>query len=198
MEMIEVLKKFLAGVFLLMMISAQASAMRLELYPQPIGKIFSYNYNDFKIDGATQIKGDLKKGVVRFGEDFYLHFDCETIYNRFGDRDKKNSVNVDTYGETEIYRIKNTAGHDLYLLKKLNADDDRIKILGLRGGNWIEQLNALDFRAKHNIGKNFSLTKFFTEDNKIIFRYTLQNRFIDVVCHYHAVNEKFYTEAIEQ
>ena len=72
-----------------MMISAQASAMRLELYPQPIGKIFSYNYNDFKIDGATQIKGDLKKGVVRFGEDFYLHFDCETIYNRFGDRDKK-------------------------------------------------------------------------------------------------------------
>lgn len=192
------LKKFFAGIFLLMIFSVQASAMRLELYPQPIGKIFSYDYNDFKIIGATQIEGDLKKGVVLFGDDLYFHFDAKRIYNRFGDRNKKNSVEVDTYGETEIYQIANTAGSDLFLLKKISDDRDAIKVIGLRGGNRIILLDALDFREKFNIGQNFRLSKFFTEDNRIIFRYTSQKNFVDVVCRYHAVNEKFYTEAIEQ
>ncbi len=181
-----------------MIFSAQASAMRLELYPQPIGKIFSYDYKDFKIEGATQIEGDFKKGVVLFDEDFYFHFDADRIYNRFGDRDKKNSVEVDTSGETEIYRIANTAGSDLFLLKKISDDRDAIKVIGLRGGNRIVLLDALDFREKFNIGENFQLSKIFTEENQIIFRYTLQKNIVDVVCHYHAVNEKFYTEAIER
>ena len=64
------LKKFLAGVFLLMIISVQASAMRLELYPQPIGKIF-FDGENFQIDGATKIKGNSKKGVALFGDKFY-------------------------------------------------------------------------------------------------------------------------------
>ena len=33
---------------------------------------------------------------------------------------------------------------------------------------------------------------------KIIFRYTLQNHFVDVVCQWHAANQKFYNEVIEQ
>ena len=192
------LKKFFAAVICLLMISAQASAMRLELEPQPIGKISFYNYKKFNIEGATLIKGDMLKGTVLFGDYLYFHFDNNNINNRFGDRNIKKTVNVDTYGETEIYRINSTANLPLYLLKKLNDDDDRIKIIGLRGGKWIEQLNALDFRQKYNIGQNFHLSKFFTEDNKVIFRYTLKNNIIDVVCRWHAVNEKFYTEAIGQ
>ena len=215
------LKKFFAGIFLLMIISAQASAMRLELYPQPIGKISS-DGEIFQIDGATKISGDTSKGTVLFGDKFYLqkdfgvpkhstsqgdeiyggkiyfHFDAEKIYNRFGELNIKNTVSVDTYGEAEIYLITNTAGEDLFLLKKLQERDDNIKILGKRGGHWIEQLNALDFRQKHNIGQNFHMSKFFTEDNKIIFRYTLREHVIDVICSYHAVNEKFYTETREQ
>ena len=191
------LKNFFTGIFLLMIFSAQASAMSLELEPQPIGKIFSDGEN-FKIEGATQIEGDFKKGVVLFGEDFYLHFDADRIYNRFGGRDKKNSVEVDTYGETEIYQIANSAGSNLFLLKKISDDRDAIKVLGLRGGNRIILLDALDFREKFNIGENFRLSKIFTEENKIIFRYTLQNHFVDVVCQWHAANQKFYNEVIEQ
>ena len=192
------MKKFFALIICLLMISAQASAMRLELEPTPIGRISFHDYEKFNIEGATTIKGDALKGTVLFGEYLYFHFDNNNIYNRFGDRNIKNTVDVDVYGETEIYRIDSTANLPLYLLKKYSNSGDAIKVIGLRGGKWIEQLNALDFREKYNIGHNFHLSKFFTEDNKIIFRYTLQNDIIDVVCRWHAVNEKFYTEAIER
>ena len=202
-EVVEVLRKFFAAVICLLMISAQVSAMRLELYPQPIGKISSYDYNKFKFEGATIIKGDASKGTAIIGEDLYLvnnlyfHFNADNIYNRFGDCNIKNTVSVETHGDTEIFRIDSTANLPLYLLKKDSNSGDAIKIIGRRGGKWIELLNALDFREKYNIGENFYLSKFFTEDNKIIFRYTLQNDVIDVVCRWHAVNEKFYTEVFE-
>lgn len=215
------LKKFFAGIFLLMIFSAQASAMKLELYPQPIGKIF-FDGKTFQIDGATKINGNSQKGVALFGDKlyprteadkkkygtsggdefygrkFYFHFDAAKKISSFGDKSKKNSVEVDTYGKTEIYRIANTAGSDLFLLKKISDDRDAIKVIGLRGGKWIILLNALDFREKFNIGENFQLSKIFTEENQIIFRYTLQNHFVDVICRWHAVNQKFYTEATEQ
>lgn len=191
------MKKFFALMAFLLIISAQVSAMRLELYPQPIGKIF-FDGETFQIDGATQIEGDFKKGVVLFGEDFYFNFDADRIYNRFGSRDKKNSVEVDTYGETEIYQIANSAGSDLFLLKKISDYRDAIKVFGLRDYKWIMLLDALDFREKFNIGENFRLSKIFTEENRIIFRYTLQNHFVDVVCRWHAVNQKFYNEVIER
>ena len=61
------LKKFLAGVFVLLMISAQASAMRLELYPQPIGKIF-FDGKEFKVEGAIKFKGNSSQGAALFGD----------------------------------------------------------------------------------------------------------------------------------
>ena len=215
------LKKFLAGIFLLMMISAQASAMRLELYPQPIGKIF-FDGKTFQIDGATKIKGDSSKGRAIFGDKIFLqkdfgtpkhstsegdeiyggkiffHFDAAKKICSFGDSDKKNSVNVDIHGEAEIFFIRNTAGNDLFLIRQASGTGDAVKVLGSRGGKWIVQLDALSLREKYDIGWNFHMSKFFTEDNKIIFRYTLRDHFIDVICHYHAVNEKFYTEVHEQ
>ena len=212
------LKKFLAGVFVLLMISAQASAMRLELFPQPIGKIF-FDGKEFKVEGATKFKGNSSKGAAMFGdksyprteadqkrygtsggdrfygEKFFFHFDAAKNLSSFGDRDKKNSVPVDTLGETEIFLVNNSAGHNLFLLRK---DGDAIKVLGQRGGKWIEQLDVPALRAKYDIGQNFSLEKFFTDENQIIFRYKFQERVVDVICRWHAVNEKFYTEAIEQ
>ena len=212
------LKKFLAGVFVLLMISAQASAMKLELYPQSIGKIF-FDGKEFKVEGATKFKGNSSKGATMFGdkiyprteadqkrygtsggdrfygEKFFFHFDAAKNLSSFGDRDKKNSVPVDTLGETEIFLVNNSAGHNLFLLKK---DGDAIKVLGQRGGKWIEQLDVPALRAKYDIGQNFCMEKFFTNENQIIFRYKFQEQFIDIVCRWHAANEKFYTEAIER
>ena len=192
------MKKFFAEVFLLLMICASASAMRLELEPQPLGKIF-LNRDRYEIDGAKKIKGNSLKGCALFDSDFkfYFCFDRAKKISRFGDRDKKNSVNVDTDGETEIYRVANTAGCDLFLLNKLSNTGSEVKVVGLRGGKWIEQLDANTLREKYDIGWNFYMTKFFTVDNKIIFRYELQNHSVDVICRYHAVNEKFYTELAE-
>ena len=215
------LKKFWAGIFLLMIISAQASAMRLELYPQPIGKI-TFDGKTFQIDGATKIKGDSSKGRALFGDKFFLqkdfgvpkhstsedneiyggkfffHFDAAKKICSFGDSDKKNSVNVDIHGEAEIFFIRNTAGSDLFLIKQASGTGDAIKVLSLRDGKWTVYLDALSLREKYDIGWNFHMSKFFTEDNKIIFRYTLHEHFIDVICRLHMGNQKFYTEVREQ
>ena len=145
----------------MMLICAQASALRLELRPQPIGKV-SFFGESFQIEGAAKIS----KHMAQFDEYFYFHFDAAKKISAFGDRKIKNTVNVDTSGETEIYRIKNTGGWDFYLLKKT---DDAIKVLGMRDDKCIEHLDTLALREKYNIGWNFCMTEFFTEDNKIIF-----------------------------
>lgn len=106
---------------------------------------------------------------------------------------------VDTFhGETEIFIVNNSAGRNLFLLRQAGDTGDAIKVLGLRGGKWIEQLDVPTLRAKYDIGRNFFMEKFFTEENRIIFRYRLRERVVDVICRWHAVNEKFYTEAIER
>ena len=215
------LKKFLAAMICLLIMSAQASAMRLELYPQPVGKI-SFSGDAYQIDGATKIRGNASKGVAMFGDKiyprteadkkkygtsggdefyggkFYFHFDAAKKICSFGDKDKKNSVPVDIYGEAEIFLVHNTAGYDLFVIKQESNSGDAVKVIGQRGGKWIEQLDALALRKQYDIGWNFHMSEFFTEENRIIFPYRLKNHFIDVVCRWHAVNEKFYTEATEQ
>ena len=221
------IKKFFAVTVLLMMFAAHVNAMQLELYPQPIGKIISAN-DGFQIEGATKITGKqigkdiYSKGVALFGDKtyphsaeylkhyshavdtfqaakLYFHFDAAKKIATFGDRDAKNSVAVDMFpGAREIYVIHNSAGDDFFLLKQDSGSGDAIKIIGLKDGKWIEHLDALNLRQKYNIGWNFRLSKFFTEDNKIIFRYTLQDNIIDVICRWHGGNQKFYTEAVEQ
>ena len=187
------MKKFFALTIFLTLICAQASALRLELRPQPIGKV-SFFGEDFKIEGAAKIS----KHMAQFDEYFYFHFDAAKKISAFGDRKIKNTVNVDTSGETEIYRIKNTGGWDFYLLKKTGGTGDAIKVLGMRDDKWIEHLDTLALREKYNIGWNFCMTEFFTQDNKIIFRYRFQDKIIDVICRWHGFNQKFYTEVLEQ
>ena len=184
------MKKFFVLTIFMMLICAQASALRLELRPQPIGKV-SFFGESFQIEGAAKIS----KHMAQFDEYFYFHFDAAKKISAFGDRKIKNTVNVDTSGETEIYRIKNTGGWDFYLLKKT---DDAIKVLGMRDDKCIEHLDTLALREKYNIGWNFCMTEFFTEDNKIIFRYRLQDKIIDVICRWHGFNQKFYTEVLER
>ncbi|MBR2774492.1 MAG: hypothetical protein IKD73_05810 [Selenomonadaceae bacterium] len=185
------MKRLVALTALLMMIAAQASAMRLELDPQPVGKVTHYD-EAYRVEGASK----LSKRVAQFGEGFYLHFDKAAL---FGDKCKKNTVAVDIRGETTIYRIDNTAGAAFYLIKNDSiGTGDGVKVLGVRDGKWLVFLDALKLREQYDIGWNFHMSQVFTEDNKIIFRYTLQSHAIDVECHWHAVNQKFYPEAIER
>ena len=185
------MKRLVALTALLVMIAAQASAMRLELAPQPVGKVTYYD-EAYQVEGASK----LSKRMAQFGEDFYLHFDKVA---RLGDKRKKNTVAVDIRGETTIYRIDNTAGAAFYMIRNDSiGTGDGVKILGVHGGKWLVYLDALELREQYDIGWNFHMSQVFTEDNKIIFRYTLQNHVIDVECHWHAVNQKFYPEAIER
>jgi hypothetical protein len=223
-----VYKKFLAALILLLMIAAPTSAMRLELYPQPIGKISVAENDTLQIIGASKISGKnlgndtYAKGIAIFGnknfprnpentrhysdtydtffaEKLFCHFDAAKKICSFGDCDIKNTVAIKISPcEREIYVINNTAGRNLFLLKEDIGTGDGIKIIGTKDGKWLEFLDARDLREKYNVGYNFRLTKCFTEDNKIIFRYTLNDHVIDVVCRWHAANQEFYTEAIEQ
>ena len=171
------MKKFFALTIFLLIISAQASAMRLELYPQPIGTIF-FDGANFQIDGATKIEGNSSKGVALFGDKlyprteadkkrygtsggdvfygqkFYFHFDAAKKISSFGDKSKKNSVSVDTSGETEIFIVNNSAGYNFFVLKKASNSGDEIKVLGLRDDKWIEYLDAHALREQYDIGYN--------------------------------------------
>ena len=220
------LKKFFAVTVLLMLFAVPVNAMRLELYEQPIGKIFPGN-DGFQFEGATKISGKqigkdtYSKGVALFGDKryprnpedlkhyshtvdtfdagkLYFHFDAAKKISNFGDRDAKNSVAIENHGEREIYVIYNSAGDNFFLLKEFIGTGDGVKIIGLKGGKWIEYLDALNLRKKYNIGWNFHMAKVLTEDNKIIFRYTLNVHTIDVICRWHGGNQEFYTEAVEQ
>ncbi len=220
------LKKFFALMILLMMIAAPTSAMRLELYPQPIGKISSAENDALQIIGATKISGKkfsndtYTAGIAIFGdknfprnpedmkhyshtydtfyaEKLFCHFDAAKKICNFGDRDIKNTVAIKIHVEREIYVINNTAGKNLFLLKEDIGTGDGIKIIGTKDGNWIEFLDARDLREKYNVGWNFHMSQCFTDGNKIIFRYTLNEHVIDVVCRWHAANQEFHTEAIE-
>lgn len=184
------MKKIFVLTAALMMIFSQASAMRLELNPQPIGKV-SFHGKDYQIEGASK----LSEHRAQFGTDFYMHFDKVV---RFGDKHKKNTVEIDMTGDNELYLIYNTAGADFYMIKKYTGTGDAIKVIGKRDDKWVEYLDALELRKQYDIGWNFYMSKVFTQDNKIIFRYTLQNYVIDVECHWHAVNQKFYSEMIER
>lgn len=220
------LKNFFALTVLLMLFAAHVNAMQLELYAQPIGKII-FDNGGFQIEGATKISGrqigndTYSKGVALFGDKryphsaeylkhyshtvdtfdagkLYFHFDAAKKIATFGDRDAKNSVAIDIHGEREIFVIHNSAGNNFFLLKEDIGTGDGVKIIGLKDGKWIEHLDALALRQKYNIGWNFHMSQVLTEDNKIIFRYTLNVHTIDVICRWHGGNQKFYTEAIEQ
>ena len=133
------MKRLVALTALLMMIAAQASAMRLELDPQPVGKVTHYD-EAYRVEGASK----LSKRVAQFGEGFYLHFDKAAL---FGDKCKKNTVAVDIRGETTIYRIDNTAGAAFYLIKNDSiGTGDGVKVLGVRDGKWLVFLDALKLR----------------------------------------------------
>ncbi|MBQ7453514.1 MAG: hypothetical protein IJS69_00440 [Selenomonadaceae bacterium] len=215
------LKKFFALTFLFIIIAAPTSAMRLELVTQPVGEISGVQQKIFIITGATKIEGtgsnsQYTKGVAVFadgeytrenpgdyaighgnifpGEPIYFHFDVDKKICKLGDRNAKNSLDFDLFDDScEIFLIGNTSGHDLYLVKVGTA----IKVIGLKDGKWVELLDVNTLREKHDVGWNYSLEKFFTEDNKIIFRYKLRDDQIDLVCRLHEVNRKFYTEAIK-
>lgn len=220
------LKKFFALMILLLMIAAPVSAMRLELHPQPVGRIAAPDNGKFFIEGATKISGDgsgnyYSKGVAVFadknyprenpkqygsnvsdtfpGEPIYFHFDAEKKLSNLGGSDVKNSMAIDFFkGDREIYLINNTSGHSLYLLKMDTSPGDAMIIIGVnRDGKWVELLDVQSLRKKYDLGWNYVMTKFFTVSNKIVFRYQIMTETIDVVCRFHEVNREFYTEAIK-
>lgn len=205
------MKKFLSVMILLMMICVPASATRLEMIPQPIGKILcdnSYNLQitlgSHKIDISKKTREDNFEGVMTFDQDFYFHFDTSKKNSYFGDQSFTNTVKISVIdsnefmvSRTEIFRVENTAGLPFYVIRKTSASGDSAKVLGKLDGKWVECLDTLDFQRKFGIGSNGTLNEIFTQDNKIIFRYKLHNQIIDVECHWHVDDKKFYPEAIK-
>ena len=99
------MKKFFALMICLLMISAQASAMNLTLN-KSIGLIsLAPRQYELQIKGYTNLDGNFSKGVAQFGN-LYFHFDAAKKISSFGDESKKNSVSVDTSGETEIFIVR--------------------------------------------------------------------------------------------
>ena len=183
------MKKFLALMTFLLMISAQASAMNLTLY-ESVGSIsLSSRQFELKLDGCTLLNGDYSKGVAIFNEDLYFHFDAPALKekmpqakdfaeeqkvfdmaSRFGGKDFSNTVPVFVFeGMTKIYPISDDGGQEFYLLATETGGGSSMKVIGSRDGKWVQYFNTSDMRRQ--IPQDFYVENFYAENDTIIFLY---------------------------
>ena len=187
-EVIDLLKKILAAMIFVLMVSSQASAMHLKV-GESVGSI-SLGADAFtlKIDGGKQIEGDDSKGVVLFGN-LYFHFDARllkekmpqaTSYDeeqaifgrasRFGGKDVENCVPVFVFeGRTTIIPISSDDGHDFYLLATETGGGGSMKVIGERDGVWVQYFDTYD--AKRQLGYEFYMKDLYAAGDTIVFVY---------------------------
>ena len=162
------LKKFFAVTFALMLFAAQACAATFQ-QPVKIGSVGIGGRNGLSIEGATKIDGDsdgkgYTKGVALFGDKLYLHFDTATASDfdkgsYFGSSDVKNTVQYYVFeGATNISRLPNDTGVDMYLLQTEYGAGNGVALIGNRGGKWVK------FFDTHDVKENFGLRGYYTKD----------------------------------
>ena len=187
------MKKFFATLILLMMISATCAATQFQITRPSLSVNF---FSD-----ACEIGGHTVKPAdkAKLFPDLYFHYDTAKNFGRLGDFDVSNSVAVDMQGQNEITFVENLdGGAEFFAVKKNTPPGDTLTVIGKRDGIWVEYLNARSLRIKYDIGWNFVMSKIIAHGDKIIFRYTLQEDVIDIVCTWNAANQNFSTEAIER
>lgn len=206
------MKKFFVLIICLLIISAQASAMDLEL-SQPLGNI-SLGAKRFtlRIEGSDLTDGDYSKGAAQFG-DLYFYFDCtlfdeiqshnktfeeiESLASRFGNNDFENAVPVYVFeGMTKIFRLNGDDGHEFYLLATETGGGSSMKVIGERGGKWIKFFDTSDMRKQ--IPQEYYLENFYTDGDTIIFVYKQwqENNFCELRYKFYAAAELFGVEVI--
>lgn len=182
-------KRFLIAAFVLLMMSAQASAMQLTL-GESLGSIgLGSEFFTLSIDDGNQIDGDESKGVVLFGENLYFHFDATLLENqmpqaktaaqeqkifddasRFGSDDVANTVPVFVFeGRTTIYPITSDDGREFYLLATETGGGSSMKVIGERDGAWVQYFDTSDMRKL--IDREFYIEEFHAAGDALVFVY---------------------------
>lgn len=179
------MKKFFALTIFLLMISLQASAMEFKL-SQSLGNI-SLGAENFTlhIEGSNLSDGDYSKGVAIFG-DLYFHFDC-TLFNeiqssgktfeeieasasRFGGRDFESAVPGYVFeGMTKIFRLSGDDGREFFLLVTETGGGSSMKVIGSRGGTWLQFFDTNDAKKNYAVAHDFYLEDFYAAGDTIIF-----------------------------
>ncbi|MBR4383459.1 MAG: hypothetical protein IKP64_07870 [Selenomonadaceae bacterium] len=165
------LKKFFALTFALVLFAAQACAATFQS-PVKIGSVGVGGRNGLSIEGATKIDGDFNgkvymKGVALFGDKLYLHFDdaAASDFNAgsyFGSSDVKNSVQYYVFeGSTNISRLPNDTGVDMYLLTTETGGGNRTAVIGNRDGKWVK------FFDTNSAKKTYGLRGYFTKNIRV-------------------------------
>lgn len=182
-------KRFLIAAFVLIVMSAQASAMQLTL-GKSLGSIgVGSEFFTLSIDDGNQIDGDESKGVVLFGENLYFHFDATLLENkmpqaktfaeeqaifdaasRFGGDDLANTVPVFVFeGRTTIYPITSDDGREFYLLATETGGGGSMKVIGERDGAWVQYFDTADMRKQ--IDREFYIDEFHAAGDALVFVY---------------------------
>lgn len=182
-------KRILIAAFVLIVMSAQASAMQLTL-GESLGSIgVGSEFFTLSIDDGNQIDGDESKGVVLFGENLYFHFDATLLENkmpqaktfaeeqaifdaasRFGGDDIANTVPVFVFeGRTTIYPITSDDGREFYLLATETGGGGSMKVIGERDGAWVQYFDTADMRKQ--IDREFYIDEFHAAGDALVFVY---------------------------
>jgi len=177
------MKKFFAAMFLILIFSAQASAMELKLN-RDVDWFISLGEKPFtlKIEGYTHLDGDFSKGVAQFGN-LYFHFDCK-LFNekpfevaekeagRFGSSDFENAVPIYVFeGGTKIYPITSDDGREFFLLSTETGGGGSMKVIGSHGGKWVKYFDTQDVKSNKQMAWDYYMQNFYVDGDKIIFQY---------------------------
>ena len=153
------------------------------------------------IKGATTIKdysttkksGNYKKGYAIFGKSLYFYFNKEyylqnlssvgtdvkkiqklnSKVSRFGGTNVKNSVPIFTFeGMTELYKIENDSGLELYVASIETGGGGAIKVFGTtQEGKWVKYFDTLDARKSFGMPLSAYIREFFTFGDEVIVQY---------------------------
>lgn len=154
-----------------------------------------------KISGATTVKdystikksGNYKKGYAIFGKSLYFYFNKEyylqnymsvgtdvkkiqrldSKVSRFGGTNVKNSVPIFTFeGMTEIYKIENDSGLELYVARSETGGGGGVEVFGTtKQGKWVRYFDTIDARKSFGMSSSAYIRDFFTFGDEIIVQY---------------------------
>ena len=182
------MKKFFMSLIVLLMMTAQASAMDLKLNRGVDWSIGLGGAQKLRIEGYTRLDGDFSKGIAIFGDDLYFHFngtlfdeiqtrgktfeEIESLVSRFGSADFENCVPVFVFeGGTKIFPISSDDGREFFLLATETGGGGSMKVIGERGGKWVKFFDTQDVKKNHQMAWDYYIKDFFATGNKIIFIY---------------------------
>lgn len=171
------------------------------------------------MEGYTQLDGDLMKGIARFGDKLYFHFDKlllrekmpnaktqdeqQQIFDeagRFGGSDIANTVPVFVFeGGTTICPVTDNGGYEFYLLKTETGAGGCSTLIGEQDGKWVKYFEEMYLTTSKKLGGNYYFKRVYADSDAIIFDYEQSDtkKICNVIYRWNEATKSFDSEVVQ-